>query len=281
MKSEGKVWLLFDAINNKKTKPLSLVQAQMMLLTLKVKTLHQYFIWTPGWEEWQSVPSFLTSGQKYFTAALPPEPLMHKSSQNETNRAASEEVTKTVRIPEAMPEEKSSNSSPYYTQIVPADSSPKKEDYGYYYNEFTGDDLSLSGIPARPSLEIVLSRAALGSPQDRRGAARHDFKIEVILVSKKGTSFRTQSRNISLSGTLLEDVIPQEFFHYPFDMILVNKFEKNPRKNRVYLQGHIIGDLRDPRRLTFVDPSEELTLKLTKLMQDYEAEQKKFRKDVI
>jgi len=265
MKTEGKVWVLFDSLKNKKTKPLSIVQAQMMLLTFKVRDLHHYYIWTPGWSEWQPLPQFLSSDQKYFVQAQPPEPLLRKEIRKENE----------VSLKRA---EDSLGSEHRYTQIVPAEEDLKKIDYGYYYNEFRGDDLTLSGIPDKPSIEIFVSRSDLGSPKDRRVSPRHDFKIEAILVTKKGFSCRSHSRNISLSGTLLEDEVPKDFLHKPFEVILVNKFEKDPRKNRVHLTCRIIGDLGNPKRLMFIEQTDEISHKLKKLIDDYGRQQNNLKR---
>jgi hypothetical protein len=263
MKIEGKIWVIFDAATNKKTKPMSIVQTQMMILTLKVRNLHQYHVWTPGWTEWQPLTQFLSGGQKYFIQAQPPEPLINREKKKVSDV--------TVKI-HSLDSEK-----PFYTSVV-APENLQKSDYGYYYNEFNGDDLTLSGLPEKPSVEIVISRGELGSPKDRRISVRHEFKIEAVLLTKKGTSFRTHSKNISLSGTLLEDEIPKDFVHRPFEMILVNKFEKDPRKNRVHLKGKIIGDISDPRRLVFLEQDEETALKLSKLISDYLIQQNNIKK---
>ncbi|HEY8272515.1 MAG TPA: PilZ domain-containing protein [Pseudobdellovibrionaceae bacterium] len=264
MKTEGKIWIIFDSAANKKTKPLSVVQTQMMILTFKMRQLHQYYIWTPGWTEWLPLTQFLSSGQKYFVQAQPPEPLINKEKQK-----SSDVTVKIQRI---------ASEAPSYTSVVAAEKL-ETSDYGYYYNEFKGDDLTLSGLPDKPSVEIVVSRSELNTPKDRRTAHRHDFKIEAVLLTKRGSSFRTHSRNISLSGTLLEDEIPKDFFHRPFEMILVNKFEKDTKKNHVHLKGKIIGDIADPRRLVFLDQDEETTLKLSKLINDYMAQQNRLKKD--
>jgi hypothetical protein len=273
MKTEGKIWVIFDSGKNRKTKPLSLVQAQMMILTIKARELRHFYIWTPGWPEWASLPNFLSSAQKYFVPTQPPEPPSLKELQRDTTQLI-KSVASSLKIDKL---EETLATTQRYTQVVASEELPKI-DYGYYYNEFSGDDLSLSGIPDKPSIEIVVSRSQLGSPRDRRANPRHDFKIEVILLSKKGTSFRTYSRNISMTGTLLEDEIPKDFFHKPFEMILINKFERNPQKNRVHLTGRIIGDLADPKRLMFIDQNEELHQKLHKLINDYSHQQNQLRK---
>lgn len=281
MKTEGKIWIIFDSALGKKTKPLSVVQAQMMILTFKVRNLHSYHIWTPGWEEWQPLTQFLSSGQKYFVQAQPPEPLLQKEKQKISD------VTVKIRtmdledpeVTQAKAIETSLRTNPFYTKVV-APEDLKKMDYGYYYNEFSGDDLTLSGLPTKPSVDIVISRSELGSPKDRRAAPRHDFKIEAVLLTKKGTSFRTNSQNISLTGTLLEDEIPKDFFHRPFEMILVNKFERDPRKSRVHLTGKIIGDIADPRRLVFLEQDDDTAFKLAKLINDYLTQQSRLKKNV-
>lgn len=271
MESEGKIWIIFDAESNKKTKPMSVIQAQMMILTFKVRNLHQYYIWTPGWEEWISLPQFLGSNQKHFVQAQPPEPLLNKEKQKKTSHPLNEEITK------KLVEEKTSRTDPHYTRVVPEENL-RNMDYGYYYNEVNGDDLTLSGAPEKPSVEIFISRNEGGSPKDRRLTPRHDFRIEAILLTKKGTSFRTYSKNISLTGTLLEDEMPKEFIHRPFEMILLNKFEKDPRKSRVHLTSKIIGDISDPRRLMFVEQDDETKSKLEKLIQDYMTQLSRLKK---
>jgi len=272
MRSEGKIWIVYDSETDKKTKPMSLVQTQMMLLTLKVRSLHKFHIWTPGWEKWIPLAEFLSSNQKYFVQAQPPEPLLNREKLKKSNSNIDDE--KTVKTPGPG---KSKNES-RYTDVVPAEDL-RKADYGYFYNEVNGDDLTLSGLPGKPSMDILVSRSALGSPKDRRITPRHDFKIEAVLLTKKGTSFRTHSLNISLTGTLLEDEIPKDFIQRPFEMILVNKFEKDPRKCRVHLTGKIIGDIQDPRRLVFLEQDEDTLMKLGKLINDYTTQSNRVKKN--
>ncbi|MBK9323128.1 MAG: PilZ domain-containing protein [Bdellovibrionaceae bacterium] len=271
MKTEGKVWVIFDAKNDKKTRPLSVVQAQMMILAFKTRDLPHYHIWTPGWNEWIPLSNYLASEQKHFVQAQPPEPVIKKQSN---------ELLKSVKssLKTDVSEKSTVSGIRRYTEVAP-DETPAKVDYGYYYNEFRGDDLTLSGLPDKPNVEIVLSQKDLSSPKDRRANPRHDFKIESILITKKGTSFRSYSRNISLTGTLLEDEIPKDFFNRPFELILINKFEPDPRKNRVHLSGRIIGDLSDPRRLVFVEQSEEVNHKLKKMIDDYSFHQERLRRN--
>jgi hypothetical protein len=55
----------------------------------------------------------------------------------------------------------------------------------------------------------------------------------------------------------------------PFDLILINRFEADVRKNRVHLTCRTMGDMSDPKRLAFVGSNQELTSKIGKLLEDY------------
>lgn len=269
MKTEGKLWVLFDSAKNKKTKPLSVVQAQMMILTFKSRDMGSYHIWTPGWNEWLPLTEYLQSEQKHFVKAQPPEPVRKPREPSRMLKS----VATSLKDPE-----KTSSSILRYTEMAPEDAA-QNVDYGYFYNEFNGDDLSLSGIPEEHGVKIRLSQSDLASLKDRRANPRHDFKIEAVLVTKRGTSFRSYSRNISMTGTLLEDEVPKDFFNKPFELILINKFEKDSSENRVHLTGRIIGDLSNPKRLVFLGHTEELSLKLKKLIDDYNLQQSKLRRN--
>lgn len=269
MKTEGKLWVLFDSVKNKKTKPLSVVQTQMMILTFKSRDMSNYHIWTPGWDSWLPLTEYLSSEQKHFVKAQPPEPVCKPKEPSKMLKS----VTTSLRD-----SEKTSGSIRTYTEMAKEDVRASV-DYGYFYNGFNGDDLSLSGIPDHHSVRIRLSQNDLASMKDRRATPRHDFKIEAVLVTKRGTSFRSYSRNISMTGTLLEDEVPKDFFNKPFELILINKFEKDPRNNRVHLTGRIIGDLSDPKRLVFLGHTDELSLKLKKLIDAYNLQQSKLRRD--
>lgn len=271
MRTEGKIWVIFDSAKNKKTRPLSVVQAQVMILGFKSRELHHYHIWSPGWDEWLPLSNYLASDQKYFVKAQPPEPVAKKKEPSKMLKSISSSLKADIS-------ERTSTGSKQRPSIPGSEPDPKNEDYGYYYNGFSGDDLSLSGLPDRPGMQIVLSQNNSTSSRDRRLASRHDFKIEALLLTTKGSTFRSYTRNISLNGILLEDEIPKDFFNRPFEMILINKCEKDPRKSRLHLAGRIIGDLSDPKRLLFIRQTEVDCEKLKKLIEDYTHQQEKIKK---
>ena len=66
MTAFGKIWIFYDKKKSKKSKALTLVQAQSTLLSLINKDPQRYYIWTPGWEEWVPLDQFLSTKQTYF-----------------------------------------------------------------------------------------------------------------------------------------------------------------------------------------------------------------------
>lgn len=269
MKTQGKVWIIYDAETKTQSKPMSVVQAQVALLSLANKDHGKFFLWTPGWDEWVCIREFLESDQKYFVIMQPPKPMDLPSSDDT--------LTATQNAPAT------SNNDSRYTQVVVGDLPVKKAEIGgYHQKDFNGDELDLAKIKklkpdamgkkkAEPAAQVEEDGA------DRRRDPRHNFKIEVVLVSKI-RSFRTYSRNISLSGTMLEDEIPRDFLNKPFDLIIVNPFEPDPSKSRLLFRAKIVGDLQDPRRLMFVEQDVAMTLRLDALLKAYVAYQDQVRK---
>lgn len=271
MKTQGKVWIIYDAETKTQTKPMSVVQAQVTLLSVAAENPGKYFIWTPGWEEWICVREFLDSDQNYFAIIQPPKP------KEVSKEVPTETLTATHNAPAT------NNVDSAYTQVVVGDIPSRREEIGGYHSQdFNGDELDLKKISkvkpdAFKKKSEPLAKKEEPSGADRRRDPRHNFKIEVVLVSKI-RSFRTYSRNISLSGTMLEDEIPKDFLNKPFDLIIVNPFEPDPAKSRLLFRAKIVGDLTDPRRLMFIEQDVAMTLRLDALLKAYVAYQDQIRR---
>lgn len=257
MKTQGKVWIIYNSMTKAQTKPMSVVQAQVLLLSLSHAEHGKYFLWTPGWEKWVTVRDFLDSDQRYFVMARPPEPIEGS-------------------IPQEQSVTENQIESPY-TQVDVGAAPLRREDIcGYHSQDFNGDDLDLSKIKKiKPANKSTPSDEPGNA--DRRKEARHDFKIEVVLVSKT-RSFRTHSKNISLSGTMLEEEVPRDFLNQPFDLIFLNPFEADPKKARLHFQAKFVGDHKDPRRLMFFEQDAKMTMRLDALLKAYVAYQEQVRK---
>lgn len=283
MKGTGKIWIIFDAAEKRQTKPMSTLQTQMTLLNLKSKDMARFFLWTPGWTEWVPLAKFMESDQTYFVIAPAPAPAgMPKPptlDDEKTVRAGGtfnddDTVTHVFDSTPQMPPDGDDG----YTTIVDVASTaaPGKPDYGYYADDFSAEKIDTD---AKHSVQFNLpqNKKPAPSPSDRRIEERHQFKIEVILVNKHGRTFRTYSQNISLGGTLLEEDLPKEFINSRFDLILVNKFERNPAKGRLHFQGRVVGDYQNPRRLMFLDTDDHTRQRLQEMLQSYIDQQKKMK----
>ena len=265
MKAKGLIWIFFDREAQRKTKPLTLVDAQMLVLGLKNNQIARFFVWTPGWTQWSKLEEFLDTDQKFF--AIAPTKISSKSQKN-SRSAEFTNVTKTTKsgtsatifisdsnsvltnIQEKRISKKNkSESDPQNTSNVEID---------YEIFDFHGDHLKMQSS-AGPKKSIT-------KLSEKRRDLRLDYAFEVVLVSKNGKSFRSTSLNISMGGTFLENPIPREFLGKPFDLIIINKFETDPKKNRLLFKGRVVGDINDPRRLSFVDPAKETSDRLQELL---------------
>lgn len=275
MEMTGKIWLLFNSVSEKQTKPLTDVQMQMLILTLKTKDIHDFYIWTPGWDDWKALLPFLQSQQKFFMMApvLPKmpskkakmDPVKRDLDSDATEITPKEESTiksmdsdKTAHFYEATEVEN------FYTQVDPQKPTAKP-DYGYYFNDFKAEDIDINAkVPNKEKKDKKIAES-----QSQRTDPRHDFKIEVVLISRSGKSFKTTSKNISLGGTFLADPVPKDFLNGEFDLIFINTFEKDKARGRVHLNAKIVGDFSNPCHLTFNNPSKESILQLEYLLKSY------------
>jgi hypothetical protein len=272
MQSDGKVWIIYNAETKAQTQPLSWEQAQALLISITKEETSKYFLWTPGWADWISLKKFLASEQSYFVL-LPPKPQLTSIDKHST-------VTK---IPVTMAGTKEhtaftdSQTNDLYTHVE-MNAKPLRPEVtgGYWGHDFCGDDLDLSKIrkitppqgSKSPKKKSPKKADAISEEAERRTAKRMSFKIAVTLISRT-KSFRTYSKDISLGGTMLEDEIPKEFLHTPFDLIILNPFEENPQKARLLFRAKFVGDINEPRRLMFIEKDPTMTKRLGELLRSY------------
>ena len=216
---------------------------------------------------------YLKTDQTFFALTQPPKPEISPSREDT--------VTKTIGKSSHEPFPHTDSA---YTQVLIGAAPLRYEEIGgYHTQDFNGDELDLSKIrklkPDKKSAktEEIKEEGSISTGSDRRRVLRHNFKIAIVLVSKL-RSFRTYSKNISLSGTLLETEVPKEFLNKPFDLIIVNPFEADQAKARLHFKSKIVGDLKDPRRLMFIEQDAQMTLRLDALLKAYIAYQEQVRK---
>ncbi|MBK7960767.1 MAG: PilZ domain-containing protein [Bdellovibrionales bacterium] len=316
MQTKGQIWIFFDSATKKKTKPMTLIEAQMIVLRLKVKQARKLFIWTPGWEKWQPLEAYLKLNQSFFAVA--PSRISRAVPRDEKKPSSTETedivISDNQSMVTSLNEEKSEASKSVNEDHISAETVTAAVSSGGTYTatatEFVSNNTTTEtgtgsteekskGAKSAGSttkkkkpidyevfdfhgdhLEMKPKTPPMkpSSLNEKRGFGRYEFAFEVILVSKGGKSFRTTSQNISMGGTLLETPIPREFLGTVFDLIIVNKLEQDPKKSRFLFRGKIAGDYNDPRRLTFVDPAKETTENLAALLLSLEAYDENLKK---
>jgi hypothetical protein len=82
----------------------------------------------------------------------------------------------------------------------------------------------------------------------RRIAPRFSLNLSVVIMNHKGSSFRTESLNISESGALLKDMLPPNFMDSTFEILITYTCPETKTPQRLMFTGEAVGGpLRTPR----------------------------------
>lgn len=287
MSTVGKIWMIFNADTKQQTKPLSLAQAQNAIISINPADYHKFFLWSPGWKEWVSIKKFMQTEQQFFQVIMPPNPMNITvedpgndlgSTETKAGTSSGAGTGTNYRFSDELTQTKTHFESAY-TEILIGDSESSEQPHHFYQQDFNGNDLDLHKIEknaiTKKAPKTGTKKSSGGA--ERRQQTRHNFQIEIILVSATST-FKSYSQNISLSGTMLEDEIPKEFVGKQFDLIIINPFEMDPRKARLLFKAKIVGDFMDSRRLSFFEAEPKMKDQLNALLMAYMTYQKNIRK---
>ncbi len=299
MRTQFRVWVFYDQKNKKESEPLSLVQAQIFILSIKAKDFEHYLMWTPGWKGWVNLEEFLQTEQKFFTKLKAPAPKKNKKVKQSdielpqggenllelTNMISEESITdshfdKTITGKTHPGEDRSGETKigrtitgqtqhgkrprtekQELTEVKMKEESSLDPVSEYWHPEFSIVDVEKHAQGSRAS-DLKFER-------ERRSSVRYDLMIEILIISSKGRTFRCHTQNISKSGILLTEPLPKEYVRDFFDMVMINKFEQDPRKSRLLIRCKTVGDLSDPRRLSFVAPTEDAIARLLVFIEIY------------
>ncbi len=255
--SESNAWVLFDSITQIQSKPLTQEQLQSAIFKMKKSDLNRFHVWTTGWQNWQPLNIFLDSDQKNFIKDIE---TAKKLSEEKTVRREKKELTKT----------KSKSITKSSTLIKLTDEITKtafrlknKEE------KFDSENLTWSG--SAPPTDLNFTKTKMTGYANR--AERHELKIEILLISAKGKTFRSHSKNISLSGSMLEDNVPFDYYGTIFDIVIVHRHADKPANSRVQMKAKTIGDGLTSR-IQFQNVTEDQKKRLTLMLNEYTEKQK-------
>jgi hypothetical protein len=257
--SEKNVWVLFDSVTQIQSQSLSQDQLQSAIYKMQKTDFARFHIWTTGWENWQALNIFLDSDQTVFIKDI------------ETAKKLAEEKTVSRKL--AKPnkvEEKPEITATQSVTMIKLDGEFTKTSQKESQSKFDVDNLTWSKA-ATPPTDLNFSKIKVTDYSNR--AARHELKIEILLISAKGKTFRSHSKNISLTGSMLEDKVPFDYYGNIFDVIVVSRYADNPVNSRVQLKAKTVGEGLSAR-LQFENVTEDQKKRLTAMLNEYIEKQK-------
>lgn len=247
------------------------MQAHVFILQLKQHELRHYVIWTPGWKKWIPVKEMLKADQKFFV--IPPP-------VNQTENDDTKITTKLAELTQSLSNKSNSSSGRSnsglrgertYTEIGLGADQPATND------EFAPDNVNWEKTPVVP----VLKKNSEGDSQsddDRRTYKRFPHRIEIVLMTNKGKSFRSSSLNVSVGGALLSEAVPATLIKDVMDVLIINPFPDDKTPSHLLIKGRVVSDTRDRRRLMFYDVSPDVQAKLKSILERYQENYKVHKK---
>lgn len=290
--SENEIrWVLYNSESKLQSIPVNHEEIQWTVMRMKPADWKKYFLWRDGWQNWQPLDSWLRSEQKEIIVDF------LKKSGDEVETLT--ETTATVRVdkfsvdqtPDKQKGSRSTsakhNSKSNSKKEEPAAASPKNSTivdwddslarmFSEGSQDYSGDHLS--EVIAVDANHKPISFKTDPSANYRNRAERHSLKIEVLFLSSKGKTFKSFSRNISLSGTLLDHELPVEFIAPKFEVVIINRFAKTNQNSRLQLFAKCPIPSA-PNRIQFMelktDQKERLKVLLEQYLKDHQAESQK------
>lgn len=252
------LWVFYDSLSKVQSNPIPTEDAQIMIFKMRPQQMQRFLIWTTGWQSWQPLRAYLESDQKNFVSTF----TVSKTGED-TVKATIKEVLENTQTNYKVKETTGAFSKikldeETISRIV------RQEKELTDHAHFNGDEITWSNIK-KPDLDF--SKITKAKSLERR-ATRHELKIEVLLISSKGKTFRSRSKNISLSGSLLEDTIPFDYYDTVFDVVVINNHTNDPLKARVKLSAKTVGDGLT-QRIHYNNPTEGQKRSLQTLLEDY------------
>lgn len=276
MSTAAKTWVLLDGITKIQSQPLPTEQLQLAILKMNERDWTRFYVWTAGWANWQLLRDFLNSEQREF--ALPGAPVSEENVKAHI-QAQIQNKNKNLQQQQKQQEEDTVTKGAHWEPNNKAMTMVNSEDTysdvaNHMQKDFNGDHLDIEKAHHKPPDPLNFKEI---SEAYKNRAERHELKIEILLISQKGKTFKSYSKNISLSGSLLEDNIPFDFYGLQFDLVVVNRNPSNPQNGRVQVRAQTVGDGLT-QRVRFINVTEMQKQRLMNLLNDYLTQQTKVRR---
>ncbi len=226
-------WVLYDPNNKTQSDQLSTEETQMSLMIMKTKEINNYLIWKNEWTKWRKLKDFLDSDESPFMSTFlakspaAPEPEEPVETVKDTISSikmtpANEDTVKRVRA---------SFSSVSLEEVN------IKDVFHTGGEQFDGESFNPDTSNQKSNLDFKnLNKHTAFSKTN----SDDKYKIELLLIGTKGQIFRSIAKNISLSGTFSERIVPDEFHREVFDLVIINNFIEDKQYNRITLKAKVV-----------------------------------------
>jgi hypothetical protein len=248
-------WIFYDSMSKTQSNAITLDEAQMALFKMRPRDWSRFYIWTQSWDCWQPLDLFLKSEQRYFVTQF--------SSYTPDDTVKYQTIRDVLEMSQVTEKTHKEITKSFSGVAIHDDSTPNQEPH-LGKSAFDGDDLSWDN--AKKS-ELNFKKLTEKIKYNKR-SARMNLKIEILLISSKGTIFKSASKNISLSGSLLEDNIPFDYYGVVFDVVIVNRISQGAVNARVKLKAATVGEGLT-QRISFHEATATDKKSLHGLLQDY------------
>ena len=271
--SGKQLWVFYDSIAKIQSNPLSRDEAQSTILKIRPQSIDRFFIWTQGWQNWQPLKNYLESDQKVFISTF----TVSRSNEETVKALAKELFEQTATYSQtqtSFPHEDTVTHTHTHTKTNYSHINLREETVSRFLkandveanfiNNFDASNLNPDEV-SKPKMDFskILKKMDNRSP-------RLELKIETLLISPRGKTFRTLSKNISLTGVLLEDCMPFDFYDNVFEIVVISAINKDLKNSRVKLEAKaVVAGGNYTQRIQFVNQTTDQKTRLQQLLEDY------------
>lgn len=220
-------WVLYDPNKKSQTEKLSQEEAQFTLMKMRTREVNDFLIWRSDWQKWKRLKEFIDSDASPFMSTFMNIDKEKKNSRTKQSAikmkpvdAETENVIRASFSGVQIEEVKINNVVSTGEQFFDSDQLADKK----------------AGVSSGLNFKGLNKSNALSN----KGSEEDKYKLELLLINPREIMFRTFAKDISLSGTFCERIIPDDFHHSNFDLVIINKFIPDNQFNRLTLKSKLI-----------------------------------------
>jgi hypothetical protein len=274
-------WLFINIKNQMRSRKISQSKADLLIGELSEEDVNDWFAWTSVFRDWLPLKNIVVQKDGIFQLLVQikddyVESGIHENI-NEVEATVIIDRKRSTHIPdkylalESLIEEKpldegdlSEVSFRMEDIISPSSESSENVDIleineSDFLGEFKYEPEIESEVGVDSDVETLVNK-------ERRAAARHNIKIEVLILAK-GLSFRAETVNLSQAGVLLSRAIPESLAQVPLEVVFILKNSEATEKMAV--NGKVLSTRENLRYLSFSNLTFESKNFFERLIKNY------------